>query len=117
MIEGVEWAAVYPDLSVFTNLDGAWEEAPSWGMQAVVYKSKLTGWSICIGGHYIHRLPSGEFIPMDKDGVIDYSANVWKTIKVGRQLSRGEFNEVTRIARDIMGAENKTAYFKEERRE
>lgn len=112
-----EWVAVYPDLSIFTSLDGSWEDAPAWGMQAIIYKSKATGWSICTGGDYFHRLPDGDFIPMDKDGLVDQAANVWKTIKVGRQLSRNEFNKVMKVAVDIMGAENKTAYFRKERRE
>lgn len=115
--EEIEWVAVYPDLSVFTSLDGSWEDAPAWGMQAVIYTSKATGWSICTGGDHFHRLPSGEFIPLDDDGLVDYAANVWKKIKVGRQISQEEFNKVMRIAVEIMGAENKTAYFKRERRE
>lgn len=113
----VKWAAIYPDLSTFTNLDGTWEDAPAWGMQAVVYASKETGWSICVGGNYIHRLPDGEFIPMDKDGLVDRAANEWEKIKVGRQLSRPEFNKVMKLVVDIMGAENKTAHFRNERRE
>ena len=112
-----EWIAVYADLTFFSNLNGSWEDAPPWGMQAIIYKSKETGWSICTGGDHFHRLPNGEFIPLDDDGLVDYSANVWKTVKVGRQLSREEFNKVMRLANSIMGANDKTAYFKTERRE
>ena len=112
-----EWVAIYSDESFFSSLDGSWDDAPAWGMQVIVYESRETGWSICTGGDYFHRLPDGEFIPIDKDGLVDRSANEWKTIKVGRQLSREEFSRVMKLATSIMGAENKTAYFKNERRE
>ena len=115
--ETPEWIAVYADLTYFSNLDGSWEDAPAWGIQAIIYKSKETGWSILSGGDHFHRLPNGEFIPLDDDGLVDYAANVWKTIKVGRQLSREEFNKVMRLAHAIMGADNKSAYFKTERKE
>ena len=115
--EKPEWIAVYADFTFFSNLDGPWEDAPAWGMQAIIYESKATGWSICTGGHHFHRLPSGEFITLDDTGLKDYSANVWGTVKVGRQLSQEEFNKVMRLANAIMGADNKTAFFKTERKE
>jgi hypothetical protein len=115
-VSKIEWAVIYSDRSVYTNLDGSWEEAPAWGVQAVVFKSKETGWSIVEYGDYYARLENGEFIPMDRDGLVDYSANVWKRIKVGRQLSRQEFNEVYAVARGLMGHLAKTAHFKRERR-
>lgn len=115
--EKPKWVAVYADFTLFSNLDGSWEDAPAWGMQAIIYESKATGWSICTGGHNFHRLPNGEFITMDDTGLKDYSANVWFTIKVGRQLSHEEFNKVLHLAYTIMGEANKTGHFRHERRE
>jgi hypothetical protein len=112
----IEWAAIYADESIFTNLDGTWEEAPAWGMQAIVYKSVETGWSICTTGDSFHRLPSGDFIPLGEDALKDYAANVWKTIKVGRMLSREEYGRIMKLANELMLGVTKTAYFPNERR-
>lgn len=110
----LSWVVIYDDLSTFSSEEGSFADAPAWGIQAIAYESIETGWSVCTGGDYFHRLPSGEFIAIDKDGLVDRSANIWKTIKVGRQVSREEFNKVMGIAQKIMG--EKTAHFKNERR-
>ena len=116
MTEIPEWVAVYSDKSVFSSLDGSWEDAPAWGMQAVIYQSVETGWSSCLSGDYFIRLDDGAFLGIDDTGLRDYAANVWKKIKVGRYLSRDEYNEVVAIALDIMRDVKKTAELKTERR-
>lgn len=112
-----EWAIIYQNSQVFTNLDGTWEEAPAWGVQAIVHRSKETGWSMVTTGNYYCRLPDGSFLPMGFDALQDYSANVWHTVKVGRMISRDEYGESMGIANEIMRNVIKTGSFRSERRE
>lgn len=111
-----QWVIIYDDDSTFSSDDGAWEEAPHFGVQAIVYQNIETGWSLETGGHYYHRLPDGEIIPMGFDSLMDYATNVWKKIKVGRQLSREEYNQAMKLAGEIMLLVTKTGYFKNERK-
>lgn len=116
MTEIPEWVAIYSDKSVFSSLDGTWEEAPAWGMCAVIYQSVETGWSPCLSGDYFIKLDDGSFLGIDETGLIDHAANVWKKIKVGRYISRDEYNEVVAIAFDMMQDIRKTAKFRNEER-
>lgn len=110
----MEWIAFYDDGSTFDSDQGSWEEAPAWSIQAIAYKASETGWSICTDGDYFIRLENGEFLPLDKDGLVDYAANVWRKAKVGRMISRDEFAKIHGLALAMMG-EIKTAHFGNER--
>lgn len=112
----IEWAVIYGDRSVFTNLDGSWEEAPAWGVQAIIYRSAETGWSIATAEDYFIRLPDGEFLPINENALQDYVANVWKLAKVGRRIGNHEYAQIHGLALELMGDVKKTGYLKRERR-
>lgn len=112
-----EWAVIYSDQSVFSNLDGTWEEAPGFGIQAIVYKSKETGWSIATDGHYYTRLSDGSFLPLGFDALMDYVVNVWGVAKIGRMISRDEYGVAMGKANELMRDVVKTGSFKSERTE
>ena len=78
-----DWVVIYDDLTTFKSTQGSFADAPAWGMQAVVYRNIETGWSVCTGGDYFVRLDDGTFLALDKDGLVDYAANVWRLVKWG----------------------------------
>ena len=73
-----EWAIIYSGLSIFTSIDGSWEDAPANGVLAIVFQSSETGWSIAQPGDYYVRLERNEFVPVGYDSVIDYMINVFR---------------------------------------
>lgn len=113
--EAPDWAIIYDDYSVFTSDDGSFEDAPAWGVQAIVFRSVETGWSIATTGAYFIRLPDGDFLPIGDDALMDYAANVWKKVKVGRMISQKEWGKISGLALELMGDVKKTARFKWEK--
>ena len=85
-------------------------------MQAIVYRSAETGWSIATAEDYFIRLPNGEFLPINENALQDYVANVWKLAKVGRRIGNHEYAQIHGLALELMGDIKKTGYFKRERR-
>jgi hypothetical protein len=39
------WIIVYGNGATFSNLDGAWVEAPGWNCQVVLFRDPLLGWT------------------------------------------------------------------------
>ena len=114
----MDWIIFYGEHDkppTFSSDDGAWEDAPAWGIQAIVYRNIETGWSVVTTGDYYIRLDDGSFLPLGEDALLDYVANVWKVAKVGRMVSRGEFARVHGQALEMMG-DLKTGYYRNERR-
>lgn len=111
-----DWLIVYDDYSVFSSLDGTWEDAPGWGIQAIVYRNVETGWSPVTTDDYYIRLEDGSFLGIGENALVDYVVNVWKRAKVGRMISREEFAKVHGLALEMMGELKKTGYFRRERR-
>ena len=109
-----EWAIVYDDKTIYDNRDGSFEDAPGWGVQAIVYQARETGWSILGRGDNFHRLPSGIVIPIGSDAIQEWSVNVWKTVKAGRMMDRLSYAEVHGLAMSIMRDVTKTGHFRNE---
>lgn len=89
-----DWKIHYADGSTYSNEDGSWEDAPAWGIAAIVVSTPECGWAMIQGGDYFIMNQAGDIIPIDDTGWDDYAANVLRVVKVGRMLSREEWQRI-----------------------
>jgi hypothetical protein len=88
------WFIYYSDGSTFSSDDGAWEDAPGWDCQVVLYRDPITKWGIRHQGDYYRLAGDGTVVAMDFVGLIDYVVEMLGVVKVGRMLSQAEFARV-----------------------
>lgn len=100
----MDWRILYSDGSTFSSDDGAWEDAPSWDVQVVLFRHPETGWAMRHGGDYFRLADDGTVVSTDHTGMLDYVSNMLGLVKVGRMLTQAEFNEVYQRAKAEMAA-------------
>lgn len=113
-----EWAVLYADGRVVTNLDGAFNEIPRNGVMQVFYASELTGVSVESSPEGIWLWRDGLWMGSDTFGLWDYLFHDEGPLCVlfGRTVKDAEWmSEVHRKSIEIMG-EPKSAWTTRERR-
>lgn len=109
------WKIFYHDRSTFSSEDGAWADAPAWGVMGVAHVDDMVGYSRDTGDFYI--LPpwsDGQPWAVDHWGLMDYLLQAQaldpderltsKTpgfleaagVKFGRSVGNDEWREVCR---------------------
>ena len=112
----MHWVIFYDDYTTYSSDDGAWEDAPSRGVQAIVYEHPDVGWAMCQGGDFFRLDKSDRPMALDRYGMMDYVADQLGIVKVGRMLSQAEFVEVYQEAKRTMSELKKTGWLRRERR-
>lgn len=98
----MNWRIYYGDGSTFSSDDGAWEDAPGWDVQVILFRDRVTTWQMRHQGDFFRLDDDGAVVGMDVTGLLDWVVNELG-IKAGRMLSRDKFDIVYQQAkRDMM---------------
>lgn len=94
----MDWCICYSDGATFSSEDGEWEDAPPFDVQAVLFREPTQDgmWTIRHGGDFYRLAEDGSCLGMDEDGMKDYVLNILRTVKMGRGLTRAEWNRISR---------------------
>lgn len=98
----MDWCIYYSDGSTFSSDDGAWEDAPGWDVQVVLFRHPETKWAMRHGGDFFRLADDDTVVGLDLVGMIDYVINMMGLVKVGRMLTQAEFNEIYQRAKRDM---------------
>lgn len=108
------WRIYYGDGSTFDALIGAWEDAPSRDVQAIVCENQEVGWYVVSNGDYYVPIGDGEFRAMDIFGLFDWLLEQGE-VKFGRTISNEEFREIFKRASEDANFGRKAGYLNYER--
>jgi hypothetical protein len=98
----MNWRIYYGDGSTFSSDDGAWEDAPGWDVQVILFRDPIVGWAIRHQGDFFRLDDDGTVVCMDMTGLLDWAVNELG-MKAGRMLSRDKFGAVyQRAKRDML---------------
>ena len=97
-----DWIIYYSDDSTYSNEDGAWVDAPGWGVQVVLFRDSDLRWAIRHGGDFFRLADDGTAVSMDQVGMLDWVINELGCVKAGRMLTRVEFDRVYQQAKADM---------------
>ena len=96
------WKIWYSDGSTFSSEDGAWEDAPAWDAQVILFQHPEAGWAMRHNSDYFRLAEDGTIVGMDEIGMLDYVANMLGVVKVGRMLTQVGFDAVYQEAKRAM---------------
>lgn len=77
----MDWLILYGDRTTFSSDQGAWEDAPGWNCQVVLYRDPELGWTQCHGAKggsrcdFFRLAEDGTVVGMGLDGMIGYAIN------------------------------------------
>jgi hypothetical protein len=116
----LEWRIYYDGLPPFDSSQGAPEDAPSMGVQAIVFPNTKLGRKVLQEfDYYLYLDPPGVWIGVwGHDALVDQVAHkspVIRTVKVGRMLPREEFEKIVNQALDDSDFPHKTSSGTDER--
>lgn len=109
----VDWIVYYDDGSSFSADDGPPESAPATGVQIIAEADDCVGRRLQSGKDFYLRR-KGEWIGVDLIGLIDHLTNSGQ-VKLGRMLTRKEFETVLAIAKTDERLPRKSARYPDER--
>ena len=98
----MNWRIYYSDGATFSSEDGAWEEAPGWDIQVVLFRNAETGWAMRHHGDFFRLAGDGAVVGMDEVGMLDYVSNILGVVKIGRMLTQEKFANVYGRAKQDM---------------
>ena len=98
----MHWRIYYSDGSTFSSEDGAWEDAPGWDAQVMLFRDPETKWAMRHGGDFFRLEGDGTIVQMDWVGLLDWVVNELGIVKVGRMLTRHQFDGVYQQAKRDM---------------
>ena len=118
-----QWKIWYDNGSTFDSEQGAWADAPAWGVVYIAYLRPDTddpklggrGWSVAQGESFFRITHDGEVVACNIDALMDYAANVLKVVKVGRMISAAEFRTISSLAHAELAYFDKQGFDKIER--
>jgi hypothetical protein len=113
----IEWRIYYSDGSTFDSSQGSPDDAPAWDIQVIAERDGQVGRRLLSKADYYFYL-DGCWIGVDDIGLVDYLANVFRVIKVGRQLpARKDFREILEKAQVDPDLPPKSGWLQDEPRD
>lgn len=94
------WIIYYSDGSTFSSDDGAWEDAPGWDCQVVLFRDPIVKWGIRHQGDFYRLDPDGTVVAMDMVGFLDHIMRVVGVVKAGSMLSQDKYAKIYNQAVD-----------------
>lgn len=92
------WRIYYADGSVYTDRDGPVEDAPAWGVVAIVEYNQVDGKRMIVNADYYvweDRGMGPHWWEANQLGLIDYlQRNGWKKVVFGRLIENDQYNEI-----------------------
>jgi len=94
----INWQIYYADGSVFSNLDGSWEDAPGHGALIALIPDPDVKWVAIGNADFLVQDKEGAIVSVSESGFEDYMVNVHRIVKRGRMISRQDWLRVAKVA-------------------
>lgn len=108
----VDWKIYYGDGSTFSSDDGCWRDAPAGDVQLVAQTNADHGVEYVRGGDF-YVMRNGCWFGLDQIGFFDHLLNMG-LLKIGRMLTREEYDAVVQRAYADLDFPVKTAAYRGE---
>jgi len=94
-----DWRIFYGDGSTYNSDEGAWEDAPGWNVQIILFRDPEAGWAMRHNGDFFWLADDGAVVAMDGTGMLDHVINALGLVKAGRMLTKAQFDKIYQRAK------------------